>query len=196
MIPIMRKALIFLLGVCSFVCSIISYGQEIKVSDPVLELKDNTIHITYDILNSSPSEEFTVELQITDSNGTQIHAAALTGDVGDMVPGGDNKHIAWDLEVDKIEMNASIHVNIYVKAVPPPEPVVVEPVEEKKQEEIVQKEEPAKTIKQFNYANKRHIPFVVLLGESEMNANTFTLKNMKTGHQESLSFDERLKALQ
>ena len=53
-----------------------------------------------------------------------------------------------------------------------------------------------KTIKQFNYANKRNIPFVVLLGESEMNSNTFTLKNMKTGDQESLSFDEMLKALQ
>ncbi|WP_456438007.1 histidine--tRNA ligase [Psychroserpens sp.] len=53
-----------------------------------------------------------------------------------------------------------------------------------------------KTIKQFNYANKRNIPFVVLLGESEMKAETFTLKNMKTGDQESLSFDAMLKALQ
>ncbi|MFK7781828.1 histidine--tRNA ligase [Psychroserpens sp.] len=53
-----------------------------------------------------------------------------------------------------------------------------------------------KTIKQFNYANKRNIPFVVLLGESEMNSNTFTLKNMKTGDQNSLTFDEMLKTLQ
>ena len=53
-----------------------------------------------------------------------------------------------------------------------------------------------KTIKQFNYANKRNIPYVVLLGESEMKANTFTLKNMKTGDQESLSFDAMLKYLQ
>jgi len=53
-----------------------------------------------------------------------------------------------------------------------------------------------KTIKQFNYANKRNIPFVVLLGETEMNSNTFTLKNMKTGNQDTLSFDDLLKALQ
>ena len=52
-----------------------------------------------------------------------------------------------------------------------------------------------KTIKQFNYANKRNIPYVVLLGESEMNANTFTLKNMITGDQDSLSFDAMLKRL-
>jgi histidyl-tRNA synthetase len=52
-----------------------------------------------------------------------------------------------------------------------------------------------KTIKQFNYANKRNIPYVVLLGESEMNSNSFTLKNMKTGDQDTVSFEEMLKLL-
>ena len=52
-----------------------------------------------------------------------------------------------------------------------------------------------KTIKQFNYANKREIPFVVLLGESELESETFTLKNMKTGDQAQLSFDEMLAQL-
>lgn len=53
-----------------------------------------------------------------------------------------------------------------------------------------------KTIKQFNYANKRNIPYVVLLGESELNSNTFTLKNMVSGEQEQLSLDHLIKALQ
>lgn len=53
-----------------------------------------------------------------------------------------------------------------------------------------------KTIKQFNYANRRNIPYVVLLGESELNSDMFTLKNMKTGDQELLSFEELLKRLQ
>ncbi|WP_299224450.1 histidine--tRNA ligase [uncultured Psychroserpens sp.] len=52
-----------------------------------------------------------------------------------------------------------------------------------------------KAIKQFNYANKRNIPYVVLLGESEMNAGTYTLKNMATGNQEQLSLAELLNAL-
>ena len=52
-----------------------------------------------------------------------------------------------------------------------------------------------KTIKQFNYANKREIPFVVLLGESELESGTFTLKNMKTGDQAQLPFDEMLAQL-
>ena len=42
--------------------------------------------------------------------------------------------------------------------------------------------------KQITYANKRNIPFVVIVGEEEMKANTFTLKNMTTGIQESVDF--------
>ena len=43
--------------------------------------------------------------------------------------------------------------------------------------------------KQMNHANKRGIPFVVLVGEQEMNSNTYTLKNMISGTQEKLNLD-------
>ncbi len=52
-----------------------------------------------------------------------------------------------------------------------------------------------KTIKQFNYANKRNIPYVVLLGEAELQSNTFTLKNMATGDQHSLNLQALIEAL-
>ena len=45
--------------------------------------------------------------------------------------------------------------------------------------------------KQISYANKRGIPYVVLVGDQEMLNNTFTLKNMRDGSQFSLN----LKAL-
>ncbi|WP_034059348.1 histidine--tRNA ligase [Lacinutrix jangbogonensis] len=44
--------------------------------------------------------------------------------------------------------------------------------------------------KQMNYANKRNIPFVVLVGDEEMNNNLYTLKNMKSGEQSKVSLDE------
>nr|WP_321237365.1 histidine--tRNA ligase [uncultured Psychroserpens sp.] len=53
-----------------------------------------------------------------------------------------------------------------------------------------------KTIKQFNYANKRDIPFVVLLGESELASNTYTLKNMGSGEQQQVSLEQLISALQ
>jgi histidyl-tRNA synthetase len=42
--------------------------------------------------------------------------------------------------------------------------------------------------KQITYANKRDIPFTVLAGETEMEAGTYTLKNMESGEQETLDF--------
>jgi histidyl-tRNA synthetase len=46
--------------------------------------------------------------------------------------------------------------------------------------------DPSKLKKQITYANKRGIPYVVLVGDEEMAANTFTLKNMTTGTQETV----------
>ncbi|MGJ5641415.1 histidine--tRNA ligase [Formosa sp. S-31] len=48
----------------------------------------------------------------------------------------------------------------------------------------------AKMKKQMNYANKRDIPFVILVGAEEMASETFTLKNMKTGEQTKVDFEE------
>ena len=45
----------------------------------------------------------------------------------------------------------------------------------------------AKMKKQMSYANAKEIPFVVLAGEEEMAANKFTLKNMQTGEQVTLT---------
>lgn len=52
-----------------------------------------------------------------------------------------------------------------------------------------------KTIKQFNYANKRNIPYVVLVGETEMQSGTFTLKNMASGEQQQLQLQELIEVL-
>ncbi len=53
----------------------------------------------------------------------------------------------------------------------------------------------AKMKKQMNHANKRAIPFVVLVGESEMNSNAYTLKNMVSGEQLNVSLEELVKQI-
>jgi len=50
----------------------------------------------------------------------------------------------------------------------------------------------SKLKKQMNYANKREIPFVVLVGEQEVNERKYTLKNMLTGEQTLCDFDNLL----
>tara|TARA_R100001369_G_scaffold92516_1_gene138062 strand:+ start:4711 stop:6081 length:1371 start_codon:yes stop_codon:yes gene_type:complete len=44
--------------------------------------------------------------------------------------------------------------------------------------------------KQMGYADKRNIPYTVLAGGNEMQAETYTLKHMKSGDQDSVSFTE------
>ncbi len=53
----------------------------------------------------------------------------------------------------------------------------------------------AKMQKQMTYANKKAIPFVVLAGESEIQAEKFTLKNMTSGEQSSVSSEELINIL-
>ncbi|MBB6681005.1 histidine--tRNA ligase [Aequorivita sp. 609] len=48
----------------------------------------------------------------------------------------------------------------------------------------------AKMGKQMGYADKRNIPFTILAGEKEMEAEAFTLKNMKTGEQTMMSYSD------
>jgi len=47
----------------------------------------------------------------------------------------------------------------------------------------------AKMKKQMNYANKRNIPYVVLVGEEELKNNQFTLKNMISGEQNKVDLE-------
>ena len=50
----------------------------------------------------------------------------------------------------------------------------------------------AKLKKQMNYADKRQIPYVVFVGESELQKNNFTVKEMVTGNQKECNFEELL----
>ncbi len=54
----------------------------------------------------------------------------------------------------------------------------------------------AKMAKQFQYAEKRNIPYVVILGEDEIKNNQFALKNMISGEQTILNYDEILGVLE
>jgi histidyl-tRNA synthetase len=52
-----------------------------------------------------------------------------------------------------------------------------------------------KIAKQFEYADKKQIPFVGVVGGNEMANNTVMLKNMATGDQEEVSFEALLQRL-
>jgi histidyl-tRNA synthetase len=49
--------------------------------------------------------------------------------------------------------------------------------------------------KQLKYANKKGIPFLILIGPDEAKAEKVTLKNMKTGQQQTLSLEKAVQKL-
>ena len=52
--------------------------------------------------------------------------------------------------------------------------------------------EQAKFDKQFKYAEKKNIPFIVVLGEKELASSTCNLKELATGKQQTISFTDLL----
>jgi histidyl-tRNA synthetase len=55
--------------------------------------------------------------------------------------------------------------------------------------------EPGKLKKQFEYAAKRNVPFVAILGDAEVNNGTLTVKDQKTGEQWTVSLEEAISKL-
>lgn len=48
--------------------------------------------------------------------------------------------------------------------------------------------EAGKMKKQMEYANRRAIPYVVIVGSQEIEARSATVKNMQTGEQQQVGF--------
>ena len=55
--------------------------------------------------------------------------------------------------------------------------------------------EAAKMKKQMEYANRKQVPFVAFIGETELKDGTVTLKNMIDGNQTTMSIDELIAVL-
>jgi histidyl-tRNA synthetase len=55
--------------------------------------------------------------------------------------------------------------------------------------------DPVKMKKQMEYANKKNIPFVILIGENEIKSGLMTLKDMVSGEQKSVNLEELISVL-
>jgi hypothetical protein len=125
-----------------------------SVPDPQLEIRDNRLHIYYEILGSEPKDEFLVKILVLDDEQKTVKATAFSGDVGAGIRGGSAKHAVWDYEADGVFINAYLSVVVQAEFIPPPAPVAEAPVAETpddipselspgdKPEEIVLKEQP------------------------------------------------------
>jgi len=81
----------------------------------------------------------------------------------------DSETIVEVLELAKILRTHSVNVEVYPDA--------------------------SKMKKQMKYADDKHIPFVIFVGSDELKSKKYTLKDMKSGQQESLTIEEIISRL-
>jgi histidyl-tRNA synthetase len=55
--------------------------------------------------------------------------------------------------------------------------------------------EPVRLPRQFKYADRQDIPFTLILGPEEIQANSVAVKDMRTGEQVSVARDELIEYL-
>jgi hypothetical protein len=82
------------------------------VTKPRLEVSDENLVISYDILNTKSSDFFLVWIEVTDAMGNKINAISVAGDVGNDVRGGKNKRITWDFGNDSIFIDGDLFVKV------------------------------------------------------------------------------------
>jgi histidyl-tRNA synthetase len=55
--------------------------------------------------------------------------------------------------------------------------------------------ENSKIKKQFEYADKKNIPFVIILGSDEIEKEVYMVKNMKSGEQNTFTLNQLIESL-
>lgn len=124
----MGKTVPYLLIICILLIDPLCHAQtSVRIPDPRLGIEENTLVISYDILNSDPEEKYIISINIKDENGNSIMASALNGDIGMVENGGENKQITWDPAADNIFINSKIYVKVNAEIILPPKPVVSPP---------------------------------------------------------------------
>ncbi len=114
----MKKHKIYLIIFLLFF-SLNSFTQGFLISSMELKFDGNQLHISYDVINKNQSDQFYVWVEIEKKNGESISVNALSGDVGEKIKSGTNKHITWIPGNDSVFLDEEVFVEVkaerYVK---------------------------------------------------------------------------------
>jgi len=90
-----------------------------SITNPSLRLLNHKLIIEYNILNSSTNDLFKIWLIATDSDGHNLNAVSLTGDIGNNITGGTGKTITWDIEKDGYYKSSDVFIEIKGEKIKP-----------------------------------------------------------------------------
>jgi hypothetical protein len=93
---------------------LILFSQEIsgqataRITDVNFRLENNRIMVEYSLINASPGDQFTVELQFITETNQVIQPKSVSGDIGKNIQPGMGKTIRWDYVSDKLEFSGNL----------------------------------------------------------------------------------------
>ena len=93
-------------------------AQVEQISTPYLELKNEQIHISYQIINSSPNDRYKIWIEASDNHDEPIQAKALIGDIGDNVQGGGTRQIIWNYKLDHVSVEEGVFIRVLGEHMP------------------------------------------------------------------------------
>jgi hypothetical protein len=89
-------------------------AQEAKTDNIQVDIKENKVHIHYDIVNSVPVNDHRVDLLLLDQRFDYFDPGELSGDIGEGISGGDGKTIVWDAMADRFDFSRKVTPQIYL----------------------------------------------------------------------------------
>jgi len=110
------KSCYFFIGLLTFFWILPSNvsGQDPEVSNIQLDIKQNRVHIHYDILNSQPSMQHDVDVLFLDQDYKYFDPQELSGDIGNQIRGGADKDIVWDAMADRFDFSRKVTPQIFL----------------------------------------------------------------------------------
>ena len=101
--------------------------NEPEIGPPEVSYYNDTLKVVYEIGNCKTGNLYEIKLKVFNSQGGEIRASALSGDIGRNITCGTNKTIYWDLAADNIQIDDDIELEILANLMFVDEPVIGRP---------------------------------------------------------------------
>ena len=111
----MKRHLIYSLFVLFvlFVASADAQNKSVNTANIDFHFSNEKVIITYDIVNSSPNELYTITVSVFRKNKAKLNVVSLSGDLKE-IQGGTGKSIIWEQNKDGYVLDEEIYVTLAI----------------------------------------------------------------------------------
>lgn len=117
------KWILYKIGIAFVVCLLalnVANGQRDipYVKHMKLAVEKDKVLVNYDLENALPDSSYKVNLVFSDNRFRIIVPDSVSGDIGNMVYGGEGKQIVWDIRADQIKFKSDYRASLMINGIP------------------------------------------------------------------------------